>query len=65
MSYRGDIGVILKNFGDEDFVVHTGDRIAQMVLAPYAKILRFAFVDDVDKLPTSERMSAGFGSTGI
>lgn len=64
-SYRGDIGVILKNEGEEDFIVHSGDRIAQMILAPYAKILRFAKVDSLDKLPSSDRMSGGFGSTGI
>ena len=64
-SYRGDIGVILKNFGEEDFIVHNGDRIAQMVLVPYAKILRFAKVDSIDKLPSSDRMSGGFGHTGL
>ena len=55
----------IANLGDEDFVVHNGDKIAQMVLTSYAKILRFAKVDGLDKLPPSDRMTAGFGSTGV
>ena len=65
MSYRGDIGVILINLGTEDFTVRTGDRIAQLVIVPYAKVLRFAKVNKVEDLPPSERMAGGFGSTGV
>ena len=65
MSYRGDIGIILENRGTEDFTVRTGDRIAQLVIVPYAKVLRFAKVNKVEELPPSERMAGGFGSTGI
>ena len=36
-GYRGEIGVILANFGDSDFVVEKGDRIAQMVIAPVTR----------------------------
>lgn len=64
-DYRGDLGVILVNHGTEPFEVKTGDRIAQVVLAGYAKILRFAKVDKLEDLPSSERMSGGFGSTGV
>lgn len=64
-SYRGDIGVILKNDGKTPFEVKTGDRIAQLVIIPYAKILRFAKVNNINELPTSERMCGGFGSTGV
>ena len=63
-SYRGDIGVILVNQGIEDFTVRTGDRIAQIVIMPYAKVLMFAKVEKLDQLPPSDRMSGGFGSTG-
>ena len=64
-SYRGDIGVILINQGIEDFTIRTGDRIAQLVIVPYAKVLRFAKVNKVGDLPPSERMAGGFGSTGV
>lgn len=64
-SYRGDIGIILVNQGTEDFTIRTGDRIAQLVVMPYAKVLRFAKVNKLDELPTSERMGGGFGHTGV
>ena len=64
-DYRGDIGVILINLGTKDFEVRTGDRIAQLVLAAYAKILKFAKVNKLEDLPSSERMAGGFGSTGV
>ena len=64
-DYRGEIGVILINHGEEDFVVETGDRIAQLVIAAYAKVMRFAKVNKVEELPTSERMAGGFGHTGM
>lgn len=63
-DYRGDIGVILANFGTEDFIVNNGDRIAQLVITAYAKVMRFEKVNTVEELPTSERMMGGFGSTG-
>lgn len=64
-DYRGEIGVILINHGEEDFVVETGDRIAQLVITAYAKVMRFAKVNRVEELPTSERMAGGFGHTGM
>lgn len=64
-DYRGDIGIILANFGTEDFVVNNGDRIAQLVVAAYAKVMRFEKVNSIEDLPSSERMLGGFGSTGV
>ena len=61
-GYRGEIGVILANFSDKDFEIRKGDRIAQLVFAPFvsARILE----GDVDKEET-DRGEGGFGSTGI
>lgn len=59
-DYRGEIGVILINLSEEDFVVSDGDRIAQMIVAPYAK----AKWIDVEELSITERGEGGFGSTG-
>ncbi|GBR72990.1 deoxyuridine 5'-triphosphate nucleotidohydrolase [Candidatus Termititenax aidoneus] len=59
-DYRGEVGVILTNFGREPFTVRRGERIAQMVIAPVARAeLKF-----VSELPDSARGSGGFGSTG-
>ena len=55
-DYRGEIKVILSNFGDEPFVVNRGDRIAQLVIAEFQL---------VDELPDTHRSDGGFGSTGI
>jgi dUTP pyrophosphatase len=59
-DYRGEVGVILINLGQEPFVVTRGMRIAQMVVAP---VTRLAWREVAD-LPTSERGAGGFGSTG-
>lgn len=59
-DYRGEIKVILGNFGSEDYVVNHGDRIAQMVIAP---VIQADFVL-VDGLSDTQRGSGGFGSTG-
>ena len=59
-DYRGEIGVILINLGQEPFTVERGMRIAQMVIAPYT---RATFLE-VNELPASERGEGGFGSTG-
>ena len=60
-DYRGEISVLLINFGEDDFVVRRGDRIAQMVIN---KVEHVCF-QMVDELPFSERGEGGFGSTGI
>jgi dUTP pyrophosphatase len=59
-DYRGEVKVILSNFGSEPFAVQRGDRIAQMVIA---KVER-ASVQEVDLLEETERGAGGFGHTG-
>jgi dUTP pyrophosphatase len=59
-DYRGEIKVVLANFGDEDFVVRRGDRIAQLVIAPVIKAA-FAVVRSLESTPRGE---GGYGSTG-
>jgi dUTP pyrophosphatase len=59
-DYRGEIGVILVNFGAEPFRVERGARIAQLVIAPVAR----AVWQEVDDLADSVRATGGFGSTG-
>lgn len=59
-DYRGEVGVILINLSQEDFVIEDGERIAQMVIAPYTK----AVWQSVEELSTTERGAGGFGSTG-
>lgn len=59
-DYRGEIGVIVINFGWEPFVIERGMRIAQMVIAPYSR----AQFSEVLELPASDRGTGGFGSTG-
>lgn len=62
-DYRGEIRVILMNLGSEDFVINSGDRIAQMILAPVAKI-SWLEVKAESELAETERGVGGFGSTG-
>lgn len=59
-DYRGEIGVILVNHGDEVFQVDRGLRIAQMVIA----VVETVAWTETDKLSTSDRGAGGFGSTG-
>lgn len=59
-DYRGEIKIILFNFGENDFVIKRGDRIAQIVLA---KVYRAEF-DETDNLNNSQRAEGGFGHTG-
>ncbi|HCJ47680.1 MAG TPA: dUTP diphosphatase [Prevotella sp.] len=60
-DYRGEIMVLLVNFSNEDFVVKDGERIAQMVLAQYAK----ASFESVEVLDETERGEGGYGHTGV
>lgn len=60
-DYRGEIKVILANFGKEPFVIQTGDRIAQLVIAQYECIKW----NEVDSLDETTRGDGGFGSTGV
>jgi len=59
-DYRGEVGVTLVNLGQEPFVIRRGERIAQMVIAPVAKVSVF----EVETLDETERGAGGFGSTG-
>lgn len=59
-DYRGEIGIILCNFGKEPFVVKRGLRIAQMVIQPVVR----AELIEVDQLEESNRGEGGFGHTG-
>jgi dUTP pyrophosphatase len=59
-DYRGEIAVILINHGGEPFAIRRGERIAQLVIAP---VTRAEFVQ-ADALPSTDRGSGGFGSTG-
>ena len=60
-DYRGEIKVLLINLGTEPFTINSGDRIAQIVVAP---VTRGAFVS-ADTLDETERGAGGFGSTGV
>ena len=60
-DYRGEVKIIMINHGSEDFVIHRGDRIAQMVIAPVTHGM-FAMSDSLD---ATDRGAGGFGSTGV
>ena len=59
-DYRGEVGVILINHGQEPFVIRRGERIAQMVVARHDQ----AVVVELDTLDETARGTGGFGSTG-
>lgn len=60
-DYRGEIKVLLINLGQENFVINTGDRIAQLVIAN----VTVASFESADELNESDRGAGGFGHTGI
>lgn len=60
-GYRGEIGVILANFGQDDFKVNVGDRIAQLVIAPVLQPV----VVETTEVDSTDRGAGGFGSTGV
>ncbi len=59
-DYRGEISVVLANFGEASFTVTRGMRIAQMIVSAFAKVAWEA----VESLPESGRGDGGYGSTG-
>ena len=59
-DYRGDIGVILINHSNEEFVVKSGDRIAQLVISKFEKV----HWETSDEINSTSRGDSGFGSTG-
>jgi dUTP pyrophosphatase len=60
-DYRGEIGVILVNLSNENFVVNDGERIAQLVIAKHERVNW----QEVTILDETERGTGGFGSTGV
>ena len=60
-DYRGEVGVILYNAGNEDFEIVPGERIAQMVIAKYERI----DWEQVETLDETERGAGGYGHTGV
>ena len=59
-DYRGEVKIILTNFGKQDFVIKRGERIAQLVIARYAR----AVWEETDSLDDTKRGAGGFGHTG-
>lgn len=60
-DYRGEIGIILINLSQEDFVIEDGERVAQMVIARYEQ----AVWTEVEVLDETERGAGGFGHSGV
>lgn len=60
-DYRGEIGIILMNVGQDDFVIENNMRIAQMVITKYESVK----LDLVEELDDTVRADGGFGSTGL
>lgn len=60
-DYRGEIKVVLINFGDEPYTIENGARIAQLIIAPVTR----ADYEPAGSLDSSERGAGGFGSTGV
>lgn len=60
-DYRGEIKIILINLGQDEFIINSGDRIAQMVFIKYEKVTLI----EVNKLDDTKRGGGGFGHTGI
>ncbi|MCW3782896.1 dUTP diphosphatase [Defluviimonas salinarum] len=60
-DYRGPLGVILVNLGSEPFEIRTGDRIAQMIVAPAVQ----GVFEVAESLDETMRGTGGFGSTGV
>ena len=60
-DYRGEIMVLLINLSDKDFVINSGERIAQMVIARHEQ----GELIEVETLDETERGSGGYGHTGV
>jgi dUTP pyrophosphatase len=59
-DYRGEVKIILINFGKEEFIIQPGDRIAQLILSKIYK----AKLEETEELNNSKRGKGGFGHTG-
>ena len=60
-NYRGEVGVILFNFGSEDFIINMGDRIAQLI---FEKI-KTPMIKETNELEGTDRGIGGYGSFGV
>lgn len=60
-GYRGEVGVILANFGENEFKVAKGDKIAQIVIQPVIR----AEIEETQSIDATDRGEGGFGSTGV
>ena len=60
-DYRGEIGVILVNLSNEDFIIERGERIAQLVIAKHERVVW----EETEELNETSRGAGGFGSTGV
>ena len=60
-DYRGEIGVILVNLSNEDFIINDGERIAQLVIAKHERLNW----EEVTILEETKRGEGGFGSTDV
>lgn len=60
-DYRGEIGILMINHGENPISIKNGQRIAQLVLSMVYK----ATFEEVDELPSSDRQEGGFGHTGL
>ena len=60
-DYRGEIGVILINLSNDDFIINSGDRIAQLVFSKHEQ----PNLEQTDSLDSTFRGEKGFGSTGV
>lgn len=60
-DYRGEIGVILANLSSTPFVINDGERICQMIIAPYTRVQW----SQTDSLSATDRGEGGFGHTGV
>lgn len=60
-DYRGEIGIILINLGEDDFVVNDGERICQMVIKQYSRVTW----EPVERLDRTAREDGAFGHTGV
>jgi dUTP pyrophosphatase len=60
-DYRGEIGIILINLSNDDFIINSGDRIAQLVVSKHEQ----PNLEQTDFLDSTSRGEKGFGSTGL
>lgn len=60
-DYRGEIKVILINLSDSEFIIRNGERICQMVVAPFSQV----FFTQVDEISDTVRGTGGFGHSGV